>query len=143
MAFGSATARQGICALIFNATTWAGWADNTASSPNTNVYSTLHTADPTSGNQTTSEASYTGATRVAVARTSGGWTCSAGVATNVAAVVHGACSSGSNTISHVSLGKAASSTGEVVTAGAVTTPLAVSAGITPQFAISGISVTIA
>jgi hypothetical protein len=46
----------------------------------------------------------------------------------VAAVVHGACSSGSNTISHVSLGKAASSTGEVIVAGAVTASLAVSAG---------------
>jgi hypothetical protein len=141
MAFGTA-ARQALALLIFNGTAWANWADNAASTPNTNVYSTLHTADPTSGNQTTSEASYTGATRVAVARTSGGWSCSAGVATNVAAVVHGACSSGSNTISHVSLGKAASGTGEVVTAGAVTASLAVSAGITPQFAISGISVTI-
>lgn len=142
MAFGTA-ARQALALLIFNATAWANWADNAASTPNTNIYSTLHTADPTSGNQTTSEASYTGATRVAVARTSGGWSCTSGVATNVAAVVHGACSSGSNTISHVSLGKAASSTGEVIVAGAVTASLAVSAGITPQFAISGISVTIA
>jgi len=135
------TAKQSLCLLVFNATTWTGWADNTATSPVTNVVSTLHTADPTSGNQTTSEASYTGATRVNVARTSGGWSCSSGVATNVAAVVHGACTGGSNTISHVSLGKAASGTGEVEVAGAVTTPLAVSTGVTPQFAISGISVT--
>jgi hypothetical protein len=142
MAFGTA-ARQALALLIFNATPWSGWADNAVSSPNTNIYSTLHTADPTSGNQTTSEASYTGATRVAVARTSGGWSSTAGVVTNVAAVVHGACSAGSNTISHVSLGKLASSTGEVIVAGAVTAPLAVSAGITPQFAISGISTTIA
>jgi hypothetical protein len=65
MAFGTA-ARQALALLIFNATAWANWADNAASTPVTNIYSTLHTADPTSGNQTTSEASYTGATRVAV-----------------------------------------------------------------------------
>jgi hypothetical protein len=142
MAFGTA-ARQAIALLVFNATAWSGWADNAASSPVTNIYSTLHTADPTSGNQTTSEASYTGANRVAVARTSGGWSCTSGVATNVAAVTHGACTGGSNTISHVSLGKASSGTGEVVVAGAVTSSLSVSSGITPQFAASAISVTIA
>lgn len=137
----STASKQALCLVVFNGTTWAGWMDNTVTSPVTNVVSTLHTADPSTGNQTTSEASYTGATRVNVARTSGGWSCTSGVATNVAAIVHGACTGGSNTISHVSLGKAASGTGEVACSGAVTTPLAVSTGVTPQFAISGISVT--
>lgn len=39
------------------------------------LYVNLHTADPgEAGNQTTSEATYTSYARVAVARTSGGWT---------------------------------------------------------------------
>lgn len=39
------------------------------------LYVSLHTADPgTTGDQTTSEATYTSYARVAVARTSGGWT---------------------------------------------------------------------
>ena len=46
--------------LIFNATGIANIADNTATSPLTNLYVSLHTADPTSaGNQTSSEANYT------------------------------------------------------------------------------------
>ena len=61
--------------LIFNATPIAGLADNAASSPVTNLYLALHTADPgEAGDQTTSEISYTGYTRLAVLRTSGGWT---------------------------------------------------------------------
>lgn len=142
MAFGTTT-RQSIALLIFQATAWANMADNAASSPNTNLYVSLHTADPTAGNQTTSEATYTSYARVAVARTSGGWSCTAGVATNVAAVTFPACTGGSNTITYCAIGKASSSTGEVFVAGATTASLAVSTGITPQFAASGLSVTIA
>ena len=39
-----------------------------------NIYVSLHTADPAGGNQTTSEATYTGYARVAVARTAVAWT---------------------------------------------------------------------
>lgn len=142
MAFGTA-ARQALAVLIFNATAWANWADNAAASPNTAVFASLHTADPTSGNQTTSETAYTSYARVSVARTSGGWSATAGVVTNVAAITFPACTGGSSTISHCAVGKLTSGTGEVVAAGAVTSSLAVSTGITPQFAISGLSITIA
>lgn len=142
MAFGTA-ARQALALLIFNATAWANWADNAASSPNTNIYASLHTADPTSGNQTTSESAYTSYARVAVARTSGGWSCTSGVATNVAAITFPACTGGTSTVSHCAVGKATSGTGEVITAGAVTASLSVSTGITPQFSASGLSITIA
>jgi len=61
--------------LIFNATAIANIAANAASSPLTNLYVSLHTADPgEAGDQTTSEATYTSYARVAVARTSGGFT---------------------------------------------------------------------
>lgn len=39
-----------------------------------NIYVSLHTADPAGGDQTTSEATYTGYARVAVARGAGTWT---------------------------------------------------------------------
>ena len=135
------TARQSICLLYFNATAHAGFADNTATSPVTTLPVSGHTADPTSGNQTTSEASYTGYSRGTPARTSGGYSCTAGVATNVATVSLGACSGGSNTLTHAAVGKSSSGTGEVLCAGALTASLAVSSGITPQFSASALSVT--
>ena len=67
-----------LLALIFNATTIAGanLAQN-AGSPVTNLYLSLHTADPgASGGQNTNEAAYPSYGRVAVVRTSGGWTVS-------------------------------------------------------------------
>jgi hypothetical protein len=61
--------------LIFNGTAIADLADNDATSPLTNLYVSLHTGDVgEAGSQTTSEATYTSYARVAVARTSGGWT---------------------------------------------------------------------
>jgi hypothetical protein len=50
-----ATFDNDLLKLIFNATGIANIADNAASSPLTNLYVSLHTADPTSsGNQTSS-----------------------------------------------------------------------------------------
>ena len=47
--------------LIFNATSISNLADNAGSSPLTNLYIALHTADPgAAGNQSTSEVNYTG-----------------------------------------------------------------------------------
>lgn len=63
--------------LLFQNTTWANIGDATGlvgSGTAGSFYVSLHTADPSAGNQTTSETSYTGYTRVAVARSSGGWT---------------------------------------------------------------------
>src|SRR5215471_19642939 len=63
--------------LLFNATPIPNIADNAATSPLTNLYLSLHTADPgAGGNQNTSEATYTSYARVAVARTTGGFTVS-------------------------------------------------------------------
>ena len=60
--------------ILFNATALANVMDNAVSSPLTNIYVSLHTADPTdAGSQTSSEATYTSYARVAVLRTTGGW----------------------------------------------------------------------
>lgn len=102
----------------------------------------LHTADPgEAGNQQTSEATFTGYARVAVARTAGGWTVSGNNASNAAAVTFPECTAGSNTITHFSIGTAASGTGKVLYKGALTASRAVSAGITLQFPIGDIDVT--
>lgn len=61
--------------LIVHGTPIANLADNAASSPLTNLYASLHTADPdTTGTQSTNEVTYTSYVRIAVARTTGGWT---------------------------------------------------------------------
>jgi hypothetical protein len=76
-----------LLALLFNATAIANIADNAASAPATNIYVSLHTNDPgEGGSQTTNEVSYTSYARVAVARTSGGWTVASGQVTNAASV---------------------------------------------------------
>ena len=127
--------------LIFQATAIANIADNAATSPLTNLYVSLHTADPgEAGDQTTSESAYTGYARVAVARTSGGWTVSANAVSNAAAVTFPACTAGSSTVTYFAVGTAATGTGKILYSGALTASLAISAGITPSFAIGELDV---
>jgi hypothetical protein len=127
--------------LLFNATAIGNIADNAATSPLTNLYLSLHTADPgEAGNQQTSEATYTSYARVAVARTSGGWTVTNNQAQNAAAISFPACTGGSNTITHFAIGTASSGTGKILYSGALTSSLAVSNGITPQFAINALTI---
>lgn len=119
--------------LIFQATAIANIADNAATSPLTSLYIALHTADPTdAGVQTASEATYTGYGRVAVARTAGGWTVTGNSVSPVAAISFGACTAGTNTITHWSVGVATSGGTKILYAGAVTPSISVSAGVTPQ-----------
>lgn len=128
--------------LIFNATAIANIADNAASSPLTNLYVSLHTGDPgEAGDQTTNECAYTSYARVAVARTSGGWTVSGNAVSNAAAITFPAATGGSETATHFAVGTAASSTGKVLYKGALTAGLAISSGITPEFAIGDLDVT--
>lgn len=131
--------------LIFQATGIANIADNAASSPLANLFVALHTADPQeAGDQTASEATYTGYARVAVARTSGGWTLSGTAPTqvaNAAAINFGACTAGSNTLTHFTVGVVVSGASKILYGGALTASLAVSAGITPSFAIGALVIT--
>lgn len=127
--------------LFFQGTAIANLADNAASSPNTNLYVSLHTADPgEAGDQTTSEASYTGYARVAVARTSGGWTVTNNSVTNAAAITFPQCTGGSNTISHFAVGTGSSGAGKILYKGALTASLAVSNLIIPEFAVGTLTI---
>lgn len=119
--------------LLFNGTAVANIADNAASSPLTNLYVSLHTSDPgEAGNQTTNETSYTSYARVAVARTSGGWTITANSVSPVANITFPACTGGTATITHFGVGTASSSTGKLLYSGTVTPNISVSNGVTPQ-----------
>jgi hypothetical protein len=120
--------------LIFQGTAIANLADNAASSPLTNLQVSLHTADPgEGGDQTTSEISYTGYARVAVARTSGGWSVSANVVTPVANVDFGTMTAGAGgTVTHAAVGTAASGSGKLLISGAVSPNIVVSNGVTPR-----------
>lgn len=107
-----------------------------------NLYIGLHTSDPgEGGDQTTNECDYTSYARVAVARTSGGFTVSGNGVSNTAAISFPACTGGSNTATHFSIGTAASGAGILLYSGALDSSLAISSGITPQFAIGDLDVT--
>ena len=119
--------------LIFNATAIANLADNAASSPLTNLYVSLHTADPgEAGDQSTSEATYTGYARIAVARTSGGWTVTANSVSPVANIDFGACTAGSSTVTYFGVGTASTGAGILYYSGTVTPSIAVTTGVTPR-----------
>jgi len=107
----------------------------------TDLFLSLHTADPgEAGSQTTSEATYTGYARIAVAR-GVGWTVSGNSVTNAALAQFVACSAGSNTITHVAIGTLTSGAGQILVSGALNASLAVSAGIQPQFSAGVLSLT--
>jgi hypothetical protein len=119
--------------LIFNATAIANLADNTATSPLTNLYVSLHTADPgEAGDQTTSETTYTSYARVAVLRTTGGWTVTANSVSPVANIDFPAATGGSGTITYFGVGTAASGAGVLYYSGTVTPSIAVTSGVTPR-----------
>lgn len=119
--------------LIFNATAIANIADNAASSPLTNLYVSLHTADPgEAGDQTTNETAYTGYARVAVARTSGGWTVTDNSVSPVAPITFGECTASPGAaLTHFAVGTAASSTGKVLYSGTLTPNVTMATGVTP------------
>jgi hypothetical protein len=120
--------------LIFNATAIANIADNAATSPLTNLYVSLHTANPgAGGSQTTSEAAYTSYARVAVARTTGGWTAASAQSTSpVATISFPAATGGSETETYFGIGTASSGAGKLLYSGTVTPNISVSSGVTPQ-----------
>lgn len=117
--------------LLFQGTTIANVAQN-ATSPITNIFVSLHTADPSSGNQTTSEAAYTGYARASVARTSSGWTVSTNTVVPVATIAFPPATGGSETEAYAGLGTLTSGAGLLMFAGAISPTLAVSNGVTPQ-----------
>lgn len=121
-----------ILKLIFNATAWADMAQDDGSSPATTITVALHTADPgETGSQSTSETAYTGYARVAVARTSGGWTVTANSVSPVANIDFGECTaSAGGAITHFSVGTGVSN--ELLYSGTVTPNITMAVGVIPR-----------
>lgn len=130
----SNTFENDLLKLIFQATAIANLADNAASSPITNLYVALHTADPgEAGDQTTNEVAYTGYARVAVARSSGGWTVTGNSVSPVASIEFGEMTAGSDgTATHASVGTSISGAGKILYSGALTPNIGYAQGVTPR-----------
>lgn len=131
-----------ILRLLFNATPIANVADNAASAPLTNLFVSLHTADPQAGategsSQTTSEATYTGYARATVARTAGAWSVTTDAngivgVSPTSPITFPQATAGTNSITHFAIGSAVSGTGKIFYAGPVTPTISVTAGVQPQ-----------
>jgi hypothetical protein len=135
MSFGNTTEND-IAKLLFNATALS-W------NANTDLYVSLHTGDPgEAGSQTTSECAYGSYARVTVARSGVGWTVASNTATNAALIQFPQCSSGSEVVTHVAIGTAASGAGQVIVKGALSASLSVSSGIQPQFSAGELDFTL-
>ena len=126
-----------ILKLIFNATAIADLAENDATSPATTLTVALHTADPgEDGTQSTSEIAYTGYARIAVARTSGGWTVAGGdpdpaTVSPAANIDFGEMTGGAGgTVTHFSVGTGVAN--KSLYSGTVTPNIVVTTGVTPR-----------
>lgn len=133
MAAKGSTFDNDLLKLIFNGTAIANIADNAGSGPLANLYVSLHTASPgTGGSQTTNEAAYGAYARVAVARSSGGWTVSGASVTPVATISFPQASSGSETETYFAVGTASSGAGKILYFGPISPTIVVSNGVTPS-----------
>lgn len=129
--------------LIFKATAIPNIADNAASAPLTNLYVSLHTGSDPGDNmsQTTQEISYTGYSRVAVARqaAAGGWTVTGNQVAPAAAITFGNMTAGTGGIAtYAAIGTAASGAGKVLYYGAISPTINVITGVTPSLITSSL-----
>lgn len=102
-------------------------------------YLALFTADPGEAGAVASEASYTGYARVALAK-SGAWTDGGSTFTNANLIQFGACTAGSNTLTHFAVVDTASGAVNMMISGALSATLNVSSGIQPQFSAGALSI---
>lgn len=119
--------------LIFNGTAIANIADNAGTGPLTSLYVGLHTADPgESGDQTTNETAYTGYARVAVDRTTGGWTVTANSVSPVSAIFFAECSASPGApLTHWAIGTSPTGAGKLLYSGTLTPNITMAVGVTP------------
>lgn len=115
---------NGLLLLVFNNTNFANVGDATGlrgSSSAGSFYVSLHTGDPgETGDQTTSEATYTSYARVAVARSGAGFTVTNDSVSPAADVTFPASTGGTNTITYFGIGTASSGAGVLLYKGPTT-----------------------
>jgi hypothetical protein len=129
--------------LIFNNTTITGIGSDGLRGSTTagSLYIALYSGAP-SDSAAGTEITYTGYARVAVARSGAGWTVSGNACSNTAVVTFGLCTGGTPTATHFAICKAGTrDTDDAIYWADLTSSLAISNGITPEFAIGDIDVT--
>ena len=102
-------------------------------------YLALFTADPGEAASLAAEANYTGYARVALTKASS-WTGTASPFTNTTLIQFGACTAGTNALTHFAVVDTASGAVAMMISGALSATLNVSSGIQPQFAATALSI---
>jgi len=102
-------------------------------------YLALFTGDPGETASLAAEATYTGYARVALTKSSS-WTGTASPFTNTNLIQFGACSAGTNALTHFAVVDTASGAVAMMISGALSATLNVSSGIQPQFAAGALSI---
>lgn len=122
----SNTTENDLVAYIFDSTSpsWQVASD---------FYIRLHSADPSeTGTAVTNEIAYTGYDGVTVSRTTG-FSISGNTASNAALLQFPLCTGGSATATYFSVCTTQNGAGQIIVSGALTSSLAISNGIQPQF----------
>ena len=126
-------------------------AVNSTLGTNASLWLSLHTAAPSSNTQSTSEAAYTGYTRVSIVRGSsaGAFTAtqatSAGATSSIspnATISFPAATAGSETETYFGIGLSSAGAGTLMLSGSISPTLSVANGVTPQLT-TGTSITFA
>ena len=102
-------------------------------------YLALFTADPGEAASLAAEADYTVYARVALTKASA-WTDGGSTFTNAALIQFGACTAGTNAITHFAVVDTSSGAVSMMVSGALSATLNVSAGIQPQFAAGALAI---
>jgi hypothetical protein len=140
-------AEEDLLDLIFLNTDWANIGDagglqNSATAGS--FYISLLEADPTDTGSVTSESTYTDYARVAVARSSGGFSRTGSTISNTALVAFPPSTGGSSTVTHFGIHTASGvgSTGNMILYGQLASPRTITSGNTPQFAAGQLTVVV-
>ena len=106
------------------------------------LFVALHTADPGEAGaaQTTSEVSYTGYARAGVARSAAGFTRTVNSISPTSNVDFPACTAGSATATHFSVGIASSGAGMILYKGPLSPTISIAPGVTPRWT-TGLTIT--
>ena len=102
-------------------------------------YLALFTADPGETASLAAEANYTGYARVALTKATA-WTGTSSPFTNTNLIQFGACTAGTNALTHFAVVDTASGAVAMMISGALSATLNVSSGIQPQFSAGALSI---
>lgn len=124
--------RNQMLELIFNGDALPDLAENDTTSPATSLFVSLHTADPgLAGTQNSSEASYGGYARQAVARSAGGWVVTGNAAKLNSQLNFPVITSGAQTLTHFGIGLSLAGVGTLLYSGTLTPTIPVQVGFAP------------